>query len=59
MGKCRLTSLIQLSHLAPAIVCALLAGRYPIELTLTRLLRLSKILPHEWKEQRRFLGFGA
>jgi site-specific DNA recombinase len=50
---------IRLSHLAPEIVGALLAGRHPIELTLTRLLRLSKILPHEWKEQRRFLGFGA
>ncbi len=25
----------------------------------TRLLRLSKNLPHDWKEQRRFLGFAA
>jgi hypothetical protein len=24
-----------------------------------RLLRLSKNLPHDWKEQRRFLGFAA
>jgi site-specific DNA recombinase len=24
-----------------------------------RLLRLSKNLPHDWKEQRRFLGFVA
>jgi site-specific DNA recombinase len=59
MNKCRLTSLIQLSHLAPEIVGALLAGRHPIELTPTRLLRLSKNLPHDWKEQRRFLGFAA
>jgi hypothetical protein len=57
--KCRLTSLIRLSHLAPEIVGALLAGRHPIELTPTRLLRLSKNLPHDWKEQRRFLGFAA
>jgi hypothetical protein len=25
----------------------------------TRLLQLSKNLPHDWKEQRRFLGFAA
>ena len=59
MNKCRLTSLIRLSHLAPEIVGALLAGRHPIELTPTRLLRLSKNLPHDWKEQRRFLDFAA
>ena len=58
-NKCRLTSLIRLSHLAPEIVGALLAGRHPIELTPTQLLRLSKDLPHDWKEQRRFLGFAA
>ncbi len=59
MNKCRLTSLIRLSHLAPEIVGALLAGRHPIELTPTRLLRLSRGLPHDWSEQRRFLGFPA
>jgi len=59
MNKCRLTSLIRLSRLAPEIVGALLAGRHPIELTPIRLLRLSKNLPHDWKEQRRFLGFAA
>jgi site-specific DNA recombinase len=57
MNKCRLTSLIRPCHLAPEIVGALLAGRHPIELTPTRLLRRSKNLPHDWKEQRRFLGF--
>ena len=59
MNKCRLTSLIRLSYLAPDIVRALLEGRQPIELTSTRLLRLSKDLPHDWKEQRCFLGFAA
>src|ERR1700724_3696564 len=59
MNKGRLTSLIRLSHLAPEIVGALLAGRNPIELTPSRLLRLSKNLPHDWKEQRHFLGFDA
>jgi site-specific DNA recombinase len=34
-------------------------GHQPIELTPTRLLRLSKDLPHDWKEQRLFLGFAA
>jgi hypothetical protein len=50
---------MRLSYLAPDIVRALLEGRQPIELTPTRLLRLSKNLPHDWKEQRRFLGFAA
>jgi hypothetical protein len=31
--------------------------RQPIELTPTRLFRLNKDLPHEWSEQRHFLGF--
>jgi site-specific DNA recombinase len=59
MNKCRLTSLIRLSYLAPDIVRALLEGRQPIELTPTRLLRLSKDLPHDWSEQGHVLGFAA
>ena len=59
MNKFRLTSLVRLSYLSPDIVRALLAGRHPIELTPTRLLRLSKDLPHAWMEQPRFLGFAA
>ena len=59
MNKCRLTSLIRLSYLAPDIVRALLEGRQPIELTPTQLLRLSKDLPHDWSEQRHVLGFAA
>ena len=58
-NKCRLTSLIRLSYLAPDIVRALLEGRQPIELPPTRLLRLSKDLPHDWSEQRHVLGFAA
>jgi hypothetical protein len=34
-------------------------GRQPIELTPTRLLRLSKDLPHDWSEQRHVLDFGC
>jgi site-specific DNA recombinase len=44
---------------APDIVRALLEGRQPIELTPTRLLRLSKDLPHDWSEQRHVLDFAA
>ena len=59
IARGRLTSLVRLSYLAPDIVRALIEGRQPIELTPTRLLRLSKELPHDWKEQRLFLGFAA
>jgi site-specific DNA recombinase len=59
IARGRLTSLVRLSYLAPDIVRALIEGRQPIELTPTRLLRLSKDLPHDWKEQRLFLGFAA
>jgi site-specific DNA recombinase len=51
--------LVRLSYLSPTIIRALLAGRHPIELTPTRLLRLSKDLPHDWQEQRQYLGFAA
>jgi len=59
MGKGHLTSLVRLSYLAPDIVRVLLEGGQPIELTPTRLLRLSKDLPHDWSEQRQFLGFAS
>ena len=59
MNKCRLTSLLRLSYLAPDIVRALLEGRQPSELTPTQLLRLSKDLPHDWSEQRHVLDFAA
>jgi site-specific DNA recombinase len=59
MNKFRLTSLVRLSYLPPGIIRAVLAGRHPIGLTPTRLLRLSKDLPHDWQEQRQFLEFAA
>jgi hypothetical protein len=58
-NKFRLSSLIRLSYLAPGIIRALLAGRHPIALTPTRLLRPSKDLPHDWQEQHHFLGCAA
>ncbi len=59
IARGRLSSLVRLSYLAPDIVRAVLEGRQPIELTPTRLLQMSKSLPHDWKEQRPFLGFAA
>src|SRR5580704_1044130 len=44
-------------YLGPEIVRALLAGSQSNALTPSRLLRLSKNLPHDWEEQRCFLGF--
>lgn len=57
--RCRLSSLVRLSYLAPDIVQAILAGRQPVGLTPTRLLKLSQRLPHDWKQQRSFLGFAS
>jgi hypothetical protein len=42
---------------SPEIVRAILAGQQPVELTPTRLVMLSRNLPHDWQEQRRLLGF--
>jgi DNA invertase Pin-like site-specific DNA recombinase len=50
------TSLIRLTFLNPGIVRAILDGRQPPGLTLTRLMTSSKDLPSDWMEQRRFLG---
>lgn len=52
-----LSVLARLSYLSPEIVRAILDGRQPVELTPTRLVKLSKDLPHDWREQRQFLGF--
>jgi site-specific DNA recombinase len=52
-----LAVLVRLSYLSPKIVHAIVAGEQPIELTPTRLVALSRNLPHDWQEQRRLLGF--
>jgi hypothetical protein len=49
--------LVRLSYLSPEIARAILAGQQPVELTPTRLVMLSRNLPHDWQEQRRLLGF--
>ena len=52
-----LAVLVRLSYLSPEIVRAILAGQQPVELTPTRLIALSRNLPHDWQEQRQLLGF--
>ena len=52
-----LAVLVRLSCLSPAIVRAILVGQQPVELTSTRLVALSRNLPHDWQEQWRLLGF--
>ena len=57
-GRCRtrLGNLVALSCLAPDIVSAIVEGRQPAALTARRL--GSIVLPPQWAEQRRVLGFG-
>ena len=52
-----LTTLVRLTYLAPDIVRAILDGRQPLDLSLTRLMTSTKALPHGWADQRRYLGF--
>lgn len=49
------TALVRLSYLAPD---AILAGQQPVGLTPTRLIELARDLPHDWRAQRSYLGFG-
>jgi len=51
--------LVRLSYLSPEIVRAILVGKQPVELSATRLVMLSKDLPHDWRSQRQVLGFAA
>ncbi len=59
MRRDYLTVLVRLSYLSPEVVRAILAGQHPVELSATRLVKLSKDLPHDWHQQRRVLGFSA
>ena len=54
-----LTVLVRLSYLSPEIVRAVLFGQQPVELSATRLVKVSKDLPHDRHAQREVLGFGA
>jgi site-specific DNA recombinase len=52
-----LAVLMRISYLCPEIIRAIAAGQQAIELTLTRLVSLSRNPPHDCEEQRRLLGF--
>ena len=49
-------TLVRVSYLSPQIVGAILTGQQPVGLTPTKLVALSRNLPHDWREQRRLLG---
>ena len=57
LSKGHITSRIRLAWLAPDIVKSILDGSQPIGLGVTRLLAMSKDLPHDWTQQRQMLGF--
>ena len=57
ISRSYLTRLARLAFLAPEIVCAILDGRQPAQLTAARLIRFTR-LPLDWSEQRKVLGFG-
>lgn len=57
VSRSYVTRVARLGFLAPDIVAAILDGRQPPQLTVTRLTRLAR-LPLAWDEQRRLLGFG-
>ena len=59
LAKGYLTSRIRLTWLAPDIVTDLLRGQHPVHLTRAQLLSRSVDLPHDWSQQREFLGFPA
>jgi site-specific DNA recombinase len=52
-----LTTLVRLTYLAPDIIHAILDGRQPVDLSLTRLMTSTKGLPHGWADQRCYLHF--
>jgi hypothetical protein len=56
VDKGDVSRILPLVFLAPDIVDAILEGRQPVELTVSRLKRL-RILPVLWDDQRRLLGF--
>ena len=56
-SRTHVTSLVRLSYLAPNIVRDILDGRQPIDLSMSRLMTSTHHMPHDWAEQRRYLGF--
>jgi site-specific DNA recombinase len=56
IDKGSLSRIINLAFLAPSIVEAIAAGMQPADLTTQKLLRQT-VLPLDWSEQKRLLGF--
>lgn len=52
------TSLVRLAYLNPDIVRAILDGRQPADLSMTRLMGALKDMPRDWVAQRQCLDFG-
>ena len=57
VGRTYLARVLRLAHLDPGVVEAILAGREPEGLTVSRLMKQVQ-LPLDWVGQRRVLGFG-
>jgi site-specific DNA recombinase len=55
ISRSYLTRLARLAFLAPEIVCTILNGQQPAQITAARLSRLT-YMPIEWSEQRKVLG---
>ncbi len=53
----RVTTLLRLTYLAPDIIRDILDGHQPPSLTRQKLLEKSRGLPHDWAEQRVWLGW--
>ena len=56
LNRSYVSDILRLAYLAPDITAAILAGRQPETLTLTKLLSY-RTLPLDWREQSRVLGF--
>src|SRR5262245_31669553 len=52
-----ISRLLRLPSLAPDIITAIVDGKNPPQLTAKRLMQLALVLPVEWMEQRKLLGF--
>lgn len=59
MPNGHLTTLMRLTYLAPEIIRDILGGNQPPSLTRQKLLEKSRGLPHDWAQQRAWLGWGG
>ncbi|MBU2580650.1 MAG: hypothetical protein KJ622_02880 [Alphaproteobacteria bacterium] len=59
MPNGHLTTLMRISYLAPDIIRDILDGHQPPSLTRQKLIAKSRGLPHEWAQQRAWLGWEA